>query len=35
VGKASGWRHPANENDWVDYLSKEFFDLGKEKNKTN
>lgn len=33
--KATGWRHPENENDWVDYLTKDFFDLGKEKNKSN
>ena len=33
--KATGWRHPENENDWVDYLTKEFFDLGKEKSKAN
>ena len=33
--KVTGWRHPENENDWVDYLTKEFFDLGKEKNKAN
>lgn len=33
--KDSGWCHSENEGDWVDYLTKEFFDLGKEKNKAN
>lgn len=34
--KDTGWRHPKNESEWTDsYLTKEFFDKGKEKSKTN
>jgi len=30
--KDTGWRHPKDEAEWADsYLTKEFFDMGKEK----
>ncbi|MBI5123771.1 hypothetical protein HZA75_07990 [Candidatus Roizmanbacteria bacterium] len=33
--KDTGWQHLENENDWADYLPKEFFKIGKEKSKAN
>ncbi len=33
--KNSGWRHSENENEWDNYLTKEFFNIDKEKSKAN